>query len=40
MITRQEFAAIDAEIKKAIQDTPDNNTSHGDHVLWIFPACQ
>jgi len=37
MITRLEFTAIDAEVKKAIQDTLDNikDTGHGDYVLFL-----
>lgn len=37
MITRSEFAAIDAEIRKAMQETLDNikDTSHRDYFLFL-----
>ena len=40
MITRLEFAAIAAEIKKAIQNTLDNikDSNHGDYVLFFSDA--
>ena len=40
MITRAEFASIDAEIKKALQDTFDNirNSNHGDYALFLSDA--